>query len=116
MSVTIQGKITEILPEESGVSKAGKEWRKQSMLLEQNVDFNKIVIINAFGEDKIKSLNKFKVGDTLDVCCNVYSREWNGKYFTSLDGYWFANQNAEVHKNTPSGHMQKPQEEDDLPF
>ena len=110
MSIEIHGTIKEILPEENGVSKAGKEWRKQSMLVEQNVDFNKIVIVNAFGEDKINSLNKFKEGDTIDVSCNVYSREFNGKYYTSIDGYWFANKNAGVHTKKAE------KTEDDLPF
>tara|TARA_R110000824_G_scaffold107747_2_gene254259 strand:+ start:1512 stop:1865 length:354 start_codon:yes stop_codon:yes gene_type:complete len=108
MALEINGTIVEILPLEEGVSKAGKEWKKQSVLIEQNVDYNKMVLINAFGEEKIKSLNKFTAGDTIDVSVNVYSREFKGKYYTSLDGYWFANKNAQVHK-------QKAKEED-LPF
>ncbi|NQY66825.1 MAG: DUF3127 domain-containing protein, partial [Flavobacteriales bacterium] len=32
MSLTISGKITQILEVESGTSKAGKEWKKQNFV------------------------------------------------------------------------------------
>ena len=109
MSVTINGTIKKILDLEQGTSKSGKEWQKQSFVIEQNTEYNKDVVVNAFGVDKINQLNKFSEGDTIDVMCNVYSREYNGRYYTSLDGYWFANKNAETHKNTQ-------EDENDLPF
>ena len=39
----IQGKLIKKLDIESGISKAGKQWQKQSILVEQDslVDFNK---------------------------------------------------------------------------
>jgi hypothetical protein len=93
----IHGKIEKILELETGVSKAGKEWKKQGVLINTGDDYNPLVLVSAFGEKKIDSLNKFEVGDTIDVSCNVYSREFNGKYYTSIDGYWFANKNASIH-------------------
>tara|TARA_R100001463_G_scaffold103671_2_gene158153 strand:+ start:2100 stop:2441 length:342 start_codon:yes stop_codon:yes gene_type:complete len=113
MSVTITGKIKKILPIESGISKAGKEWQKQSVVIEQNTEYNKDVVINAFGQDKIKNLNKFSEGDTIDIMCNVYSREFNGKYYTSLDGYWFSNKNVE--RFEPDAEFVT-SDKDDLPF
>ena len=109
MSLTINGKIKKILDLEQGTSKAGKEWQKQSFIIEQNTEYNKDVVVNAFGVDKINQLNKFSEGDTIDVMCNVYSREYKGRYYTSLDGYWFANKNAGSHKNIQ-------EDEEDLPF
>ena len=29
---------------------------------------------------------------TVAILCNVYSREYNGKYYHNIDGYHFANQ------------------------
>jgi len=110
-TISIHGKVKEILQEEGGTSKAGKEWRKQSMIVETHADFNNLVCINAFGDEKINSMNKFKAGDTIDVSCNAYSREFNGKWYTSLDGYWFANKNAGVHTQNKQDEA-----EDDLPF
>ena len=111
MSLTINGTIKKILELEQGTSKSGKEWQKQNVIIEQNIDrdWNKDEVISAFGVDKINQLNKFSEGDTIDIMCNVYSREYNGRYYTSLDGYWFANKNAEVHKNIQ-------EDENDLPF
>ena len=113
MSVTITGKIKKILPIESGISKAGKEWQKQSVVIEQNAEYNKDVVINAFGQDKITNLNKLNEGDTVDIMCNVYSREFNGKYYTSLDGYWFTGKSTEDNKNTETFVTS---DKDDLPF
>tara|TARA_R100001443_G_scaffold101091_1_gene108853 strand:- start:2526 stop:2903 length:378 start_codon:yes stop_codon:yes gene_type:complete len=123
----IHGKIKEILPLESGVSKAGNEWKKQSVLIDTGDDYNPIVLVNAFGEEKIKSLNRYKEGDTIDISCNVYSREFKGKYYTSIDGYWFANKNAEVHPENQKNDLKESvakianpefvtSEDTDLPF
>jgi len=115
----IHGKIEKLLPIESGVSKAGKEWKKQGVLINTGNDFNPTVMVNAFGEKHIHSLSKFEEGDTIDVSCNVYSREFNGKYYTSIDGYWFANKNAQIHpENQLKDDVVKIASpvEDDLPF
>ena len=84
--MTINGKLIKKLDIESGVSKAGKEWRRQSILVEQGGDYNKEVVIGFFG-DKIKQLRDLKEGAKVDISVNVYSREFNGKYYHSIDGY-----------------------------
>tara|TARA_R110000744_G_scaffold30329_6_gene71874 strand:- start:8656 stop:9006 length:351 start_codon:yes stop_codon:yes gene_type:complete len=114
----IHGTIEKLLPLESGTSKAGKTWKKQGVVINTGDDYNPLVMVSAFGEEKIKSLNKFEVGDTIDVLVNVYSREFKGKYYTSLDGYLFANKNAGAH---PENQLKEQvvniaQPEDDLPF
>ena len=83
------GKLIKKFDIESGISKAGKEWNKQSILIEQNAEFNKEVVISAFG-DKIQKIKNLQEGDNLKVLCNVYSREYNGRYFHNIDGYHFA--------------------------
>ena len=96
----IRGKVKTILPLESGTSKAGKEWQKQTIVIETNNEFNNLTAISAFGEDKIKHLNKLEVGMTATILCNVYSREYNGKYYHNIDGYHFTNQsdNPKINK------------------
>lgn len=105
----ITGKLVKKLQAEAGTSKAGKAWEKQTIVIDTGNDFNNLIAVSAFGEDKIKHLNKLEVGMDVAIMCNVYSREYNGKYYTSLDGYWFANKNAEVNKNIQ-------EDENDLPF
>ena len=101
------GKLIKKFDIESGISKAGKEWHKQSILLEQNTEYNKEIVISAFG-DKIQSIKNLEEGDSLKVLCNIYSREYNGRYFHNIDGYWFAKAEQEVEKIE--------EDNEDLPF
>ncbi len=88
----IKGKLIKILDAEGGTSKNGNPWQKQSIVIETDAEFNNQICISAFGEEKIKNMNKLSVGDDVTILCNIYSREYNGKYYNSIDGYWFAKQ------------------------
>ena len=72
----ITGKLKTILPLESGTSKSGKEWQKQTVVIDTGDEFNNLTAISAFGDDKIKRLNKLEVGMSVAIMCNVYSREY----------------------------------------
>jgi hypothetical protein len=85
----ITGKLIKKLPLEKGVSKTGNEWKKQSILLEQNSEYNKEVVISFFG-DKIDKLKNVELGNDLTILVNISSREYNGKYYHNIDGYWVA--------------------------
>ena len=104
----IKGKLIKKLELETGTSKAGKEWQKQSVVIDTGGEFNNIVCISSFG-DKVQKMNKLEVGMTVAILCNVYSREYNGKYYHNIDGYHFANQsnNSEVNDGI---------DESDVPF
>ena len=86
----IKGKLIAKLDKETGVSKSGKAWEKQSILVEQSgTDYNKEVAISFFG-DKIKSIRDIEVGSDVSVSINLSSREYNGKYFHNIDGWFIA--------------------------
>ena len=76
----VKGKIVEFLDIESGTSKAGKEWQKQSVVIDTGEEFNNIIAVSAFG-DKVQKMNMLKKGMTVAILCNVYSREYKGKYY-----------------------------------
>ena len=85
--MNVIGKLIKKLDVESGISKNGKEWRKQSILVEQaGTEFNKEVVITFFG-DKMKSIRDVEEGSDVNVSVNLYSREYNGKYFHNIDGW-----------------------------
>ena len=88
----VRGKLVKILDLEKGTSKAGKEWQKQTVVVETDNEFNNLTAVSAFGEDKIKHLNKLDVEMTVAILCNVYSREYKGKYYHNIDGYHFTQQ------------------------
>ena len=104
--MNVIGKLIKKLEKETGVSKTGKTWEKQSILVEQNAEFNKEVAISFFG-DKIKSIRDIEVGSDVSVSINLSSREYNGKYYHNIDG-WFI---AKLGQETVA-----PVSEDDLPF
>ena len=103
----VKGTLVKKLAVESGISKSEKQWKKQTVVVDTGADYNPEIAIQAFGDEKIKDLNKLSVGDEVMIKCNVSSREYNGRYFHNIDGYWFA-------KNTTE--TAKPIESDDLPF
>ena len=109
----IKGKLIKKLPAEAGTSKAGKAWESQTCLIDTGEDFNNIVAVKCFGEEKIKQMNKLRENDMVCISCNVYSREYNGKYYNQIDGYWFVNQND---KPTDNREEFVTTDNNDLPF
>ena len=85
----IIGKLVQKLERETGVSKVGKPFEKQSIIIEQNTEYNKEVVITFFG-DKIKKLRDIEEGSDVSVSINLSSREFNGKYYHNIDGWFIA--------------------------
>tara|TARA_B100001758_G_C18119266_1_gene457829 strand:+ start:164 stop:520 length:357 start_codon:yes stop_codon:yes gene_type:complete len=118
MSFSVKGKLSSKLSVESGTSKAGKEWKKQSFLLDTGAQYNPEICFQLFGEEKIEMLNHHNEGDQVEVSFNLSSKEFNGRYFHNIDAWRIENLNRgssnEMEENpefnTPAN------EEDDLPF
>ena len=100
----ITGKLVKKLQVEAGTSKAGKSWEKQSILVEQSgTEYNKEVVISFFG-DKVKSLRDIEEGSQVNVSINLSSREYNGKYYHNIDGWFIAkleNESVTEDENLP---------------
>lgn len=77
----IQGKIITKLPLVSGQGKNG-EWRLQEYVLETTDQYPKKVCFGLFG-DRIDK-NPINIDDFVNVSFDIESREWNGKWFTSI--------------------------------
>jgi hypothetical protein len=75
--------------------------------------FNPEVCIGLFG-DKVDLLNGVNVGDELTVSINVSSREFNGKYYTQVDGWKIAKGGSNQQPTIEQGNGSD--DEDDLPF
>ena len=84
--LVVKGKITKKLDIESGVSKSGKDWNKQSFVLDTGAQYNPEICFSCFG-DKVDMLSSFSEGQEVEVKFNVSSREFNGKYYHNLDAY-----------------------------
>lgn len=85
MSVKIKGRIVSALPETSGVSKAGNNWRKREYVLETEGQYPKKIAFSVMG-DKIDTLN-LAVGQTVEISADISSSEYNGRWYTSVSAF-----------------------------
>lgn len=81
----ITGKIILALPEQSGVSKAGNSWKKKEYVLETQETYPKKVHFDLFGDKADKY--PLSVGQTVRLKFDIESREYNGRWFTSIRGW-----------------------------
>ncbi len=86
MALSVKGKVNQILKAESGVSRAGNEWKKQEFILETDEQFPRKVCFTTFG-DKVDLLSGLKAGEEVEVSFNVESREYNGRWFTNVNAW-----------------------------
>ena len=118
MSLSVKGKISSKLSVENGTSKVGKEWKKQSFLVDTGAQYNPEICFQLFGDDKIEMLNHHNEGDQVDVSFNLSSREYNGRYFHNIDAWRIENigdVGANEMEEAPEFNAPAT-EEDDLPF
>ncbi len=106
----VTGRIVKVIAKEEGTSKAGKEWVKQSFVIDTGKEYNPEVCFSVFGSDKVDMLSSFKEGQEVEVLFNVSSREFNEKYYHNLDA-WAINDKSGKKKASNNN-----EENDDLPF
>ena len=69
---------------QKGVSARG-EWQKQEFVIEyQEGNFPTQICLNVWGEDKVKDLGRFNIGDRVKISFNLSSREYNGRWYTDI--------------------------------
>ena len=81
----VEGKIILALPEQSGVSRAGNNWKKREYVLETHETYPKKVFFVLFGDRADQY--PLNVGDEIRLSFDINSREYNGRWFTSIDGW-----------------------------
>ena len=81
----IQGKIIVVLPERSGVSQRGNQWRSISYVLETQEQYPKKLAFDVTN-DKINQLN-IQLGEILTVQFDINAREYNGRWFNSVNAW-----------------------------
>ena len=122
MTLQVKGKIQQILKPESGVSRAGKEWKKQEFVIETEEQFPRKICFTLFN-DKVTLVNGLTSGEEVEVAFNIESREYNGKWFHNINA-WKIDKPAEENMPEPPPEFNiqdiPPEPEDDeandLPF
>ena len=80
----IEGRIKTKLTPRSGSSARGG-WTSQDFVVEyQDGSYPADACITAFGDEKVRDLERFQVGDAVKVSFNVRAREFNGRWYNDL--------------------------------
>jgi hypothetical protein len=82
--MNIIGKVTDLLPLQTGISKNG-QWRKQDIIIETSGQYPKKICISIWG-DKINE-KQLVIGNNLDISLELESREFNGKWYTDVKAW-----------------------------
>lgn len=89
----LQGKIIVVLPERSGTSRRGNQWRSISYVLETQEQYPKRVAFDVLG-DKITEFN-LQVGEEVTVSFDINAREFNGKWWNSVNAWQVVRQGGQ---------------------
>lgn len=81
----LKGKIILDLGAVSGTSKAGNNWKKHEYVLETQETYPKKVHFDFFGDNADRY--QLNVGDDVTLSFDIESREYNGRWFTSIRGW-----------------------------
>ncbi len=81
----IQGKIIAELPERSGTSARGNQWRSITYVLETQERYPRKVAFDVVN-DNIGKMN-IQVGEVLNVKFDIDAREYNQKWFNSIQAW-----------------------------
>lgn len=91
----ITGKIIAVLQANSGISpRTGNPWMSQEYVLETHDQFPRKCCFRIFGEDRIKQFN-IQAGEELTVSFDIDAREYNGRWFNSINA-WKVDRNVQA--------------------
>lgn len=104
--MNIQGTIKLIGSTEQVTDK----FKKRQVVVTTNDKYPQDLAID-FTQDNVDMLDKFNVGDTVEVGINLRGNEWKGKYYVNINGW-------KIDANTSDSKEEKgmSKEETDLPF
>ena len=91
----IQGKIIAVLPTRSGTSARGTQWSSQTAVIETQEQYPKKLAFDVIN-DKIEQLN-IQVGEFLTVQFDINAREYNGRWFNSVNAWNVIRQTQQAH-------------------
>ena len=84
MALELEGRIARKFSVQTGNSARGA-WFKQEFIFEyQEGNFPSQICMNVWGEDKVRDLEKYQVGDKVKISFNLSSREYNGRWYTDV--------------------------------
>ena len=106
MEIKIVGTIEKLMPIQKGVSSTGREWVKQDIVMSMtNGQFVKHFAASVMGQDRIDNFN-LRVGDNIIASIDVDAREYNGRWFNSINIWKVERVGSNVNNHVSSGSQQ----------
>ena len=84
MALELECNLVRKLEPVSGTSARGP-WSKQEFIVQyQDGNFPNQVVLNVWGEDKVRDLGQYQPGDRIKASLTPSSREFNGRWYTDI--------------------------------
>lgn len=97
--LNISGIVLNILPLQTGTSKAGNQWQKQDFILETGGQYPRKVCICLFGDNVAKF--PLQVGQSVTASVDIESREFNARWYTDVRA-WNVVYNGQQQQGAPA--------------
>lgn len=82
----VEGKIIQFIGETSGIARSsGNPWKKREYVLETRDSFPRKIAFDFFGERADQY--PLNVGDEIRLSFDIESREYQGRWYTSIRGW-----------------------------
>lgn len=86
-NLVIEGRLVQLLEEQSGQGKTGNVWKKGGIVLEtEGSQYPKKIALTVWGE-KCDQVKTFRPGEKLSCAIDVESREYNGRWYTDVKAW-----------------------------
>ncbi|MBQ3555601.1 MAG: DUF3127 domain-containing protein [Bacteroidales bacterium] len=113
----VKGKVVTVLPQQSGTSQAGNQWKKQEFVIETHDQFPKKICLTLFGD----RVDQYPIAqnDEIVASIDIESREYNGRWYTNVNAWKIEKATAEAApapQPAPVPSFEPQSEVDELPF
>lgn len=112
-------KLVGKLDVENGTTKAGKPWKKQTIIVEEtDSQYPKSVAITVWN-DMVDKVSERAIGDHINCAIRIESREYNGRWYTDVSSYAIHRSGETSSNSVPAETTKTPKKTappNDLPF
>ena len=106
MEIKVVGTIEKLMPISKGISAAGREWVKQDIVMSMaNGQFVKHLAATVMGQERIDNF-KLRVGDNIVAYLDVDAKEYNGRWYNSINIWKVERVGSNVNNHVSSGIQQ----------
>lgn len=97
--ITFTGRVSAVLPVDSGTSASGKSWRKQTIVItEENVQYPASIAVTLFNSELVGTV---AAGETITAHLAVKASEYQGRYFNNISAWKIERTGSAVPEPTP---------------